>query len=171
MAASVWLFAPRWRSMKLSEIVSPDVILPELKGKTSAEILLEFSNAISASGKYQNAKVLSDRLYEREQQESTGIGNGLAIPHCKIPDLSQAVLAIGYSPDGVDFKALDGKPTHFFFMVVSPSSASVLHLRVLAALSRLLKSPTFLSRIRQHMDKDEVIALIKEEEEKAAVTP
>ena len=124
----------------MSEIVSPDVILPELKGRTPAEILMEFSDAIAASGKYENARVLSDRLYEREQQESTGIGNGLAIPHCKIPDLSQAVMAIGYSQEGVDFRAMDGKPTHFFFMVVSPSSAAVLHLRVLAALSRLLIS-------------------------------
>lgn len=156
--------------MKLSEIVSPDVILPELKGKTALEILEEFSEAITAAGKYPNAKALCERLYEREQQESTGIGNGLAIPHCKIQDLPEAVLAIGYSPEGVDFKAMDGKPTHFFFMVVSPSSASVLHLRVLAALSRLLKSPTFLAQIRQHMDKNEVIALIKEEEEKAAAT-
>lgn len=155
--------------MKLSEIVSPDVILPELKGRTAAEVLQEFADAITASGRYSSATTLRDRLYEREQQESTGIGNGLAIPHCKIPDLSQAVLAIGYSPEGVDFKALDGKPTHFFFMVVSPSSAAVLHLRVLAALSRLLKSPTFLSRLRQHMDRNEVMELIREEEEKAAV--
>lgn len=155
--------------MKLSEIVSPDVILPELKGKTAVEILEEFSGAIAASGRYPDAKALFERLYEREQQESTGIGNGLAIPHCKIQDLPEAVLAIGYSSEGVDFKAMDGKPTHFFFMVVSPSSASVLHLRVLAALSRLLKSPTFLSRIRQHLDKDEVIALIKEEEERTSV--
>ena len=157
--------------MKLSEIISPDVILTELKGKDAAEILREFSDAITSSGKYPNAQVLFDKLYEREQQESTGIGNGLAIPHCKIENLPEAVLAIGYSREGVDFKALDGKPTHFFFLVVSPSSASVLHLRVLASLSRLLKSSSFLSKIQQRPDKNEIIALIREEEERAAVTP
>lgn len=155
--------------MKLSEIVSPETILPEMTGRTADEVLKEFCRAIVVAGKYYSSEALYDRLYEREQQESTGIGNGLAIPHCKIENLSQAILAIGYSPHGVDFHALDGKPTHFFFMVVSPSNASVLHLRILAAVSRLLKSPNFLTELQEHPGKEEILALIKREEDKASV--
>ena len=151
--------------MKLSEIISEDLILPDLKGTDVPSILDEFVEAICASGRFQDSNLLDQRLLDREKQESTGIGNGIAIPHCKVENLQNVILAIGFSVAGVDFKAIDGRLTHFFFLVVSPSYASVLHLRTLAALSRLLRSENFLSRLKQRPDKKELIALIKEQEE------
>ena len=157
--------------MKLSELLSEDLILPSLEGKDVSSILMEFSSAICSSRKYTNEKLLFQRLLERESQESTGIGNGIAIPHCKVDNLAQVILAIGYSNSGVNFKAIDGQPTTFFFVVISPSNSSVLHLRTLAALSRLLKSQTFLARLGQRPGKNELIQLIKQEEEGAPVAP
>jgi mannitol/fructose-specific phosphotransferase system IIA component (Ntr-type) len=155
--------------MKLSEIMCPELILPELHSKSPRGILLEFSNAIEATGKFHEALPIFERLYDREQQESTGIGNGLAIPHCKLDQLPQVILAVGYSEEGVDFNAADGKPTHYFFLVVSPSGDSVMHLRVLAALSRLLKSPSFQVHLTSKPNPEEFISFVKEEEERAAV--
>jgi mannitol/fructose-specific phosphotransferase system IIA component (Ntr-type) len=157
--------------MKLAELLTEDLILPSLVGKDVRSVLMEFSSAICGSGKYSNEQLLFQRLLERESQESTGIGNGIAIPHCKVDNLSQVILSIGYSDSGVNFKAIDGQPTNFFFVVISPSNSSVLHLRALAALSRLLKSQTFLAKLGQKPSKTELIELIKQEEEGAPVAP
>jgi PTS system nitrogen regulatory IIA component len=155
--------------MKLSDIVSEDLILPDLKGTDRASVLSEFVNAICNSGKFQNSELLYQRLLERERQESTGIGNGVAIPHTKVENLQGVILAIAYSQQGVDFNAMDHQPTFFFFVVVSPSNASVLHLRTLAALSRLLRSESFLAQLKQRPGKKDLIALIKAQEETASV--
>jgi PTS system nitrogen regulatory IIA component len=155
--------------MKLSEIISENLILPSLKGTDTAGVLREFSTAIYSAGKCTDSNALYQKLLERENQESTGIGNGVAIPHCKLDNLSDVILAIGYSEPGVEFHAIDGNPTYFFFMVLSPSQAAVQHLRALAALSRLLKSQTFLNRLRQRPSGKDLIALIRQEEESAAV--
>ena len=157
--------------MKLSEIVSEELVLPSLKGTDTASVLREFADAVSSAGKYPDAGLLFERLYDREKQESTGIGNGIAIPHCKIENLQQIFLAVGYSAEGVQFKAIDHQPTYFFFLIVSPASASVLHLRMLAALSRLLRSPHFMTALKQRPEKAALIDLIRIEEEDARVAP
>jgi PTS system nitrogen regulatory IIA component len=150
--------------MKLSELVSETLIFPELKGKNVSGILQELAQGICDAGKFSNPQVLFDALLSRENQESTGIGNRIAIPHCKVENLNEVILAVGYSPEGVDFKAIDGNKTYFFFLVLSPANSSVLHLRALAALSRLLKSSTFLSQLQTLPGKKELIHLIREEE-------
>lgn len=150
--------------MKLSEVITEDLIFTDLKGTNVADILRAFAEAICDSGKFSNADLLYDRLLQRESQESTGIGNGVAIPHCKVESLNEVILAVGYSTAGVDFKAIDGNKTYFFFLVLSPASSSVLHLRALAALSRLLKSPNFMAQLQKRPGKKELVDLIREEE-------
>ena len=150
--------------MKLSEIINENLIFPDLKSATVSGILHEFAEGICAAGKFSDIEVLQDRLLQRESQESTGIGNGIAIPHCKVDNLNELILAVGYAPSGVDFKAIDGNRTNFFFVVISPASSSVLHLRALAALSRLLKSPSFMSQLQKRPGKIELIQLIRDEE-------
>lgn len=155
--------------MKISDLVSEDLILPELAGNDTGSVLREFANAAQRAGNYSDADLLFERLYDREKQESTGIGNGIAIPHCKVENLQTVFIAIGYSPHGVQFKAIDGQLTYFFFLVVSPANASVLHLRCLAALSRLLRSPNFIAHLKERPQKQELIQLIKQEEQEARV--
>lgn len=156
--------------MKLSEIVSEDLILPSLQGTDTRSVLREFADVVKSTGKCANAEAVYQKLLERESQESTGIGNGVAIPHCKLDSLRDLVLAIGYSEHGVDFHACDGNPTFFFFVVLSPSNAAVQHLRALAALSRLLKSQNFLARLRQRPPAKDLIAVIRQEEESAVAS-
>lgn len=150
--------------MKLAEITCEDLIFPELKSNNVPGILHEFAEGICAAGKFTDVQMMQERLLQRENQESTGVGNGIAIPHCKVDNLHELILAVGYSPSGVDFKAIDGNRTTFFFVVISPASSSVLHLRALAALSRLLKSPTFMAQLQKRPGKAELIQLIREEE-------
>lgn len=150
--------------MKLSEILSENLIFPELQGSTVPALLQEFARSICDAGKFSDPEMLYDRLLQRENQESTGIGNGVAIPHCKVENLNEVILAVGYSPNGVDFKAIDGNKTFFFFLVLAPASSSVLHLRALAALSRLLKSQNFMAQLQKRPGKSELMNLIREEE-------
>jgi len=148
----------------LSEIISEELVNTALRGKDVPSVLQEFCDLILSARSYNHPEVLFERLIDREKQGSTGIGNGIAIPHCKVENLDRLILAIGYSEEGVDFNAIDGKPSYFFFLVVSPNNAAVLHLRVLAALSRLLKSPGFMEKLRQRPSADELIQLIRSEE-------
>jgi mannitol/fructose-specific phosphotransferase system IIA component (Ntr-type) len=150
--------------MKLSEITSENLVFPDLVSTSVPGILREFAESICKAGKFSNPDLLYERLMQREGQESTGIGNGVAIPHCKIDNLHEVILAVGYSHGGVDFKAIDGNKTFFFFLILSPASSSVLHLRALAALSRLLKSTNFMAQLQKRPDKERLISLIREEE-------
>jgi len=150
--------------MKLSDIINEELIYTELKGTTVSAILREFAEGICAAGKFSDSNLLYERLLQRESQESTGIGKGIAIPHCKVENLHELVLAIGYAPEGVDFHAIDGERTQFFFLLVSPANEAVLNLRALSALSRLLKSPEFMTRLHKRPDKFELLRLIREEE-------
>ena len=99
---------------------------------------------------------LFERLLEREELCSTGIGSGVAIPHCKIPRLEQAVLAIGISKDAVDFMALDGKPVNTFFVLASPEDKPALHLKVLSAISRWLRAEPDLDARLRNLDPAEI---------------
>jgi Phosphotransferase system mannitol/fructose-specific IIA domain (Ntr-type) len=156
--------------MKLSDVITQDLILTDMKGKDPASILREFAEAASKAGKYPDPDLLFDRLNDREKQESTCVGNGIAIPHCKVENLPDVFIAIGYSAQGVDFKAFDGQLTYFFFLVVSPANSSVQHLRTLAALSRLLRSTNFISHLRERPDSAHLLQLIKQEEEESKVS-
>ena len=151
--------------MKLSEITAENLIFPTLEATSIPGILRELARGVCAAGKYPDEELLYQRLMQRESQESTGIPNGLAIPHCKVENLRQLILAIGYAPsNGVDFKAMDGQRTNFFFLLISPSNESVPYLRALASLSRLLKSPTFLAELHKRPAASELLRFIREEE-------
>jgi mannitol/fructose-specific phosphotransferase system IIA component (Ntr-type) len=153
--------------MKLSEITGEDLIFPNLEATTVSGILKEMAHGVCVAGKYSDEELLYERLMQRENQESTGIPgpNGLAIPHCKVENLHQLILAIGYGqPNGVDFKAIDGQRTKFFFLLISPSNESIPYLRALASLSRLLKSPTFVTQLLTRPAPNELLRLIQQEE-------
>jgi mannitol/fructose-specific phosphotransferase system IIA component (Ntr-type) len=156
--------------MKISDIVTEDLILTDIQGKDPASILREFADAAEKARKYPDPDLLFERLHDREIQESTCVGNGIAIPHCKVENLRDVFIAIGYSAEGVDFKAFDRQLTYFFFLVVSPANASVLHLRTLAALSRLLRSANFISHLKERPDKSHLLQLIRQEEEESKVS-
>ncbi|GAB6888415.1 PTS sugar transporter subunit IIA [Desulfothermus okinawensis JCM 13304] len=129
--------------MQLSEFLSKDLILPELKSTTKQEVLKELVKPLEGKFPGLNIKNAYKVLIEREQLGSTGIGDGVAIPHGKLHELNKIIVVVGRSFLGVDFDALDKKPCHIFFLVLAPENVAGLHLRILAHISRLLKDPEF----------------------------
>lgn len=151
--------------MKILDILSETCIIPELKGTTKKAVLEELIDAI----RIQNPQLDRDRLMavllERERLGSTGIGDGIAIPHGKIKDLNQLVLSFGKSSHGVDFESMDGRPVHLFFLLVAPETSSGIHLRALAKIARLLKNNAIRKRLGSVKSRGEIFAVIQQEDE------
>jgi len=103
---------------------------------------------------------------EREKLGSTGIGQGIAVPHTKTEQIDDLVGAVGISDDGVSFDALDGEPVYIIFLILAPSKSIGLHLKALAKIARLLKDKTFRNALRKSTSASEVARIIREDEEK-----
>ena len=149
--------------MGLASLTRPELILSDLPAKGPAEALRIFAERIAKAGLVKDPDELFRRLWEREQISSTGIGSGIAIPHCKMPGLREAIVALGLAPEGVEFGAADGKPVHLFFLVVSPEAVPAEHLRVLAAISRWIKADRHAERILELRDPQAVYGFLQEE--------
>ena len=129
--------------MKLSEYLEQNMVLADLKSASKAEVLAEMAAPLAALSPAVDAAKAVEVLLEREGLGTTGIGDGIAIPHGKLPGLTRILVVAGRSIQGVDFEALDFKPCHIFFMVLAPEQVAGQHLRILAQISRLLKDETF----------------------------
>ncbi|HEX3552697.1 MAG TPA: PTS sugar transporter subunit IIA [Thermoanaerobaculia bacterium] len=149
--------------MRLGSLTRPELIFPDLPATDRAGVLHALAERIAGRGAVPNAVDLYQKLLEREQLGSTGIGAGIAIPHCKLPGLQRGVVAIGLMPQGVDFGAVDGQPVNVFFLVVSPSDSPAEHLQVLAAISRWVKADRHAERVLGLHDADAVYDFLQEE--------
>ncbi|WP_022662958.1 PTS sugar transporter subunit IIA [Paucidesulfovibrio longus] len=129
--------------MRLGEYLDTELILPELASATKAEVLREIVSAVSDRIPEMDAEEALRVLLDRESLGSTGIGDGIAIPHGKLESLDRIVVAVARSTQGVDFEALDHAPCRIIFLVIAPEQVAGLHLRILAHISRLLKDPEF----------------------------
>ncbi len=127
----------------LTKYIHKDLIIPELKSTTKSEVLMELLGPLHKKYPQLNIKHIYNILMERERLGSTGIGDGVAIPHGKLENLSNIVTIVGRSFIGVDFDSLDKKPCYIFFLVLAPDNVAGLHLKLLAHISRLLKSAEF----------------------------
>ena len=125
--------------MQVHTLLSPDLILLNLKATTVEEVLREISKFMEERGAIKNGKKLFQRLMAREKLGSTALPGGIAVPHCKMEELDSPILSLAISPQGVDFNSPDGKLTHIFFAAVSPISPPNLHLQVLAAIAKLAR--------------------------------
>src|SRR5437899_922781 len=133
--------------MKITEILTPEMVVAQLRGGTKAEVLTELAETLCK----QHKEIAFDRLLgvlnERERLGSTAIGDGIAIPHGKLRGITKILGVFGRSPGGVDFESLDGNPTHLFFLLVAPEDSASLHLKALARVSRLFKDAGFRQRL------------------------
>lgn len=150
--------------MKIVDILNKDCIIPELRSKTKKEVLEELTGALVNCKANLNKEVLVEVLLERERLGSTGIGDGIAIPHGKIQDLDELILSFGRSSQGIDFDSMDGRPTHLFFLLIAPENSAGIHLRALAKISRLLKSAHFRQRLLAAGTIEELFQVIQEED-------
>ena len=151
--------------MKILDILAVDSIVPELKGRTKKLVLEELIDAAKQNKPYIDSDRLMKVLLERERLGSTGIGDGIAIPHGKLSDLEDLVLSFGRSIEGIDFESMDGKPVHLFFLLVAPESCAGIHLRALAKIARLLKNGTVRKRLAKVDNREDIFSIIQQEDE------
>lgn len=152
--------------MKITDMLDESCVIEELKAKDKEGVLREMVSMLAKGGKLRDEAQALEVLFEREKLGSTGIGDGIAIPHGKLPDLDSVVCAFGRSRKGIDFEAVDGKPVHLFFLLLAPENSASEHLKALARLSRLLKDPLFRKRLLEAEDREALYRIIVEEDER-----
>lgn len=153
--------------MKLLDIVSPGGVVDDLRAETKEGVLREMSEVAAAGVPSLSAQSLTSILLDRESLGSTGIGDGVAIPHGKVPGLDRLLAVVGRSRTGVQFHSLDGKPAHLFFLVMAPEQSAGMHLKALARISRLLKDARFRRLLLEARDADDLRRILQEEDDRA----
>ena len=147
--------------MELRDFFSEDAIKLELEGNTKDEILKELIDLLGLDDKSEG--MLFKMLKRRENLGSTGIGRGIAIPHCRSLVVSKLRVAFGRKPQGVDFKAIDEKPVFFFFLIVAPPlEVSNQYLPVLGKIAQFSKEPDVPTRLLEISQPREFLALLEE---------
>ena len=150
--------------MKILEVLKKEAIIADLKAQSKKAVLEELVKPVAAIAGIDQDKLVKV-LLEREKLGSTGIGNGIGIPHGKLKDLEELAIGFGLSRGGVNFESIDGKPAHIFFVLMTPENSTGLHLKLLARISRILKNDAFRERLITAADKEEIYQIIKEEDE------
>ncbi len=150
----------------LTDLLRGDLILPDLQAVDKVGVIRELAAQVYAVGKVRDADELLRVIMEREAMGSTGIGEGVAIPHGKLHALGEVVVAFGRSLQGVDYQSLDDKPAHLFFLLVTPEDSPGEHLKMLARISRILKNPALREQLRTVPDGRELQRMILEEDSK-----
>lgn len=160
--------------MKINDLLLKDVMIMDLKATDKASAIDEMVQKLYDAGRISDIDTYKKGILAREAQTSTGLGDGIAMPHAKNAAVKEATVLFAKSKAGLDYQALDGQPTYLFFMIAAPEGANDTHLQALAALSRLLIDPNFVAQLKEATTPDEVQNLFataeaaKEAEEKAA---
>lgn len=152
--------------MHLTDILRPEMVWTDLRANTKTEIIRELAHLMAENDRSLDESVISEVLMERERLGSTGIQDGIAIPHGKVPGLDRIVIACGRSRAGIDFEAHDQKPTTLFFVLLAPEFAAGQHLKALARLSRILKDASFRDRLMTSKDSREFYEHLLDEDRK-----
>jgi len=152
--------------VKITDFLSVQTVVPSLASREKNAVLQELSEGLAAHYRSLDRQKVLDVLLERERISTTAIGEGVAIPHGKLPNVDRVLGVFARSLEGVDFASLDGAPTHLFFVLIAPENAAADHLKALARISRLLKDEAFRRRLLAGKDSQELYTLIAEEDEK-----
>ncbi|MCY4606250.1 MAG: PTS sugar transporter subunit IIA [Gemmatimonadetes bacterium] len=147
--------------MNLLDILSPESTIVDLKGESKEDIIAELVNSLPVGDEITDRDQVLQAVLDREKIMSTGIGDGIAIPHGKSAAVTELVAAMGTQRRGVDFDALDGEPAFVFFLLVSPANVSGPHIKALARISRLLKNDEFKKKLIEADSAKEIIATIE----------
>jgi PTS system nitrogen regulatory IIA component len=141
--------------------VDPRLVFPDLEVATREDALRAMAQLLTQAGVVKDAGDLARRLIEREVLGCTGLGGGIAIPHCKLKDLNDIVLSIGRCRQAVDFHAPDGIAVRILFLILSPAQAPALHLQALARVSRWLKAPGTAEGLLRAETREEILEAVR----------
>ena len=145
--------------MKINDILLKELMIMDLQGTTKEGVIDEMIASLSANGIINDVAVYKEGIMKRESQTSTGLGDGIAMPHAKNKAVVKPAVVFAKSAAGVDYASLDGQPAHLFFMIAAPEGANNVHLEVLASLSRLLINPDFTASLKKAQTPEEVQGL------------
>ncbi len=143
--------------MALADLMTKEVIKVPLESKGKFDIITELINIIDEAGYLKDKNAALEAVISRENQGSTGLAEGIAVPHAKTDAVSHVVVALGISPEGIDFEAVDGKPSHLFFLMLAPPSQAGRHVEILAEIARLCKSPGVLKELKNASTAEDAI--------------
>lgn len=150
--------------MKLADLIRAEGIQIGLAARDKEALIDEMVDVLCRAEKVRDRAAVAKAVREREALMSTGIGQGIGIPHAKTDAVERLIAVFGRSEAGIDFQALDGKPVHLFFLLVAPEDQSGPHVKALARISRLLKHMHFREALLRAKTAEEAAAAIREEE-------
>ncbi len=148
------------------EYLDEEWMIPELQGTDKASILKELSSVLVKPCQVTSVEELLQVIVDREKLGSTGIGEGIAIPHGRLKKLKKFIISFGRSSRGVDFDSIDQKPSQLFFLVMAPENSAVDNLKLLGRIVTLLKEPSFKRRLIEAPSRKDLFQIISEEDEK-----
>jgi PTS system nitrogen regulatory IIA component len=151
--------------MKITDMLRREFVLEEMAVAGKREALTALTDLFARGGVKISPGAMLPVLLEREKLGSTGIGEGIAIPHGKVGGLEEMLVAFGRSRAGVAFDAMDGKPVHLFFLLMAPDNSAGLHLKALAKISRMLRDPQFRKSLLEAPDQAELYRIIAEKDD------
>lgn len=147
--------------MGLDELLTEQLIAENLQGKNKYQVIEELLDLLVKTGKIEDRDTCLHDLIEREQYLSTGLENGLAVPHAKTIACRELLVSFGISREGLDFDSLDGKPAYFIFLVVSPRDTSGPHIKILAQITRNFRENETVQKLKEAQSKKEILDIFK----------
>lgn len=150
--------------MQLDQIFKIEFINADLKARSKDEALAELVNTIIRGGLKLDNQAILEILKQRENLGSTGIGDGVAIPHGKVSALNDIVVGFGRSVEGIDYDSLDGRPVHLLFLLLAPENSAGQHLKILAKISKMLKEAGFRKKLLKAKSQSELYKIIIDQE-------
>ncbi|MDD5529821.1 MAG: PTS sugar transporter subunit IIA [bacterium] len=148
--------------MLLQELTGIEFINCKLQQKEKSKVIKELTDTLVKTGFLTNPEDFIKAIETREQLETTGIGDGIAIPHARITGVKVLKVAIGISPEGIDYGSLDDKPVHIIFMIAAPEDVGKTYLQAVAKVSRLLKSNTIRQALIKANSPEKIMDIIRE---------
>lgn len=148
--------------MRLTDLIKPELIVVPLKAKDKEGVIAELIAHTAEAGEIKDPARVNEAVLQRESLGSTGLENGIAIPHAKSDAVESVVLSVGVSPTGVEFEALDGAPSKIFFLILAPPDKSGIHVEVLSEIALVTRSDTFLKLLENAGDPYEVAKLFQD---------
>jgi PTS system nitrogen regulatory IIA component len=148
--------------VKITDFLGSDSVIPQLASRDKNSAIEEMAHLLASCHRGLEKTQVLEVFLERERISTTAIGDGVAIPHGKLPNVDRVVGVFARSQEGIDFASLDGEPTHLFFALVAPQNAAADHLKALARISRLLKDDAFRQHLMQAKGSQELYSLIAE---------
>ena len=146
--------------MNIRKTLSKEVVSLDLQGENKEQVIEELLDLLVAAGKVSNRKAALKALWEREKKMSTGMQNGIAIPHGKCDCVDSLAVAMGFHKTGIDFESLDQQPAQFFVMTLSPANRTGPHIQFLSEVSRQLNNPAIRERILNTTSVEAVIEIL-----------